>query len=102
MLQVTRFKFQELYCMVHITKKPRESIASLIRRFSRTIQLSGIVGEAKSRRFRSRPTTERKEQRRAIMREELRKLRISLEKKGQYSDEVFHKEKQRIKQELGF
>ena len=79
--------------MVQVVKKPRESTASLIRRFSRAVQVSRTLLEAKSKKYRSRPVTERKEKRKAIMREHLRKLRSSLEKTGQYSEELFQKDR---------
>lgn len=88
--------------MVEVRKKPRESTASLIRRFSRAVQVSGVLSKVKSKKFKSRPMTERQQKKRALMREQLRRLRNNLEKTGQYSEDVFQKEKQKIKQKLGF
>jgi len=88
--------------MVEVRKKPRESTAALIRRFSRAVQVSGLLDEAKSKRFHSRPQSTYKEKKRALMREQLRGLRTRLEKLGKYSDETFEKEKLRLKQKLGF
>lgn len=87
-------------CMVQVTRKPNESVGSLLRRFSRLIQQTGLVLRAKKRRYFQKDPTERLEKNRAIMREALRDLRKKLEKMGQYDEETFEEEKQKVKQEL--
>lgn len=87
--------------MVEVRKKPRETTASLIRRFSRAVQTSGLLDNAKSKRFYRKPKTARQEKQTALMREHLRNLRRKLEKMGKYDEETFEKEKQKLKQELG-
>ena len=87
--------------MVQVTRKPNESVGSLLRRFSRLIQQTGIVLRAKKRRYFQKQPTERIERNRAIMGEALRNLRLRLEKMGQYDEETFEEEKRKLKQELG-
>lgn len=86
--------------MVQVTRKPNENVGSLLRRFSRLIQQTGLILRAKKRRYFEKTPSERVEKKRAIMREHLRALRQRLEKMGQYNEETFEEEKQKIKQEL--
>lgn len=87
--------------MVEVRKKPRETTASLIRRFSRAVQTSGLLDNAKRKRFYKKAKTERQQKQTALMREHLRNLRRRLEKMGKYDEDTFEKEKQKLKQELG-
>ncbi|MBI2626627.1 MAG: hypothetical protein HYW77_00050 [Parcubacteria group bacterium] len=87
--------------MVQVYRKPRETIPSLIRRFSRAVQTSGVLDQAKAKRSSRRKPSERVIKQRAIMAFHLRKLRIHLEKVGQYSEEKFEIEKKKLKQKLG-
>ena len=67
--------------MVGVRKKEGESAGLLLFRFSRKIKQSGVLKEAKKRRFRARPVNRRKNRLSAIHRankktelERLRKL----------------------------
>ncbi len=86
--------------MVEVRRKPNESIGSLMRRFNRFIQVSGVLLKAKKSRFRERKKTERKEKMAAIMGMHLSALRRRLEKLGKYDEETFEEEKRKMKQEL--
>lgn len=86
--------------MVMVKRKPNESVGSLLRRFNRFVQQSGVLIKAKRSQFREKPRTERKEKNAAIMGLHLSELRKKLEKLGKYSDEVFEEEKRKLKQEL--
>ena len=86
--------------MVEVRRKPNESIGSLMRRFNRFVQHSGVLLKAKHSKFRQKPMTERKEKNAAIMGLHLHELRKRLEKLGQYDDEKFEEAKRKMKQEL--
>lgn len=86
---------------MEVKRKPNESIGSLMRRFSRLVQQSHLVVNAKkSKHFEKKPN-ERVEKNRAIMREELRSLRKRLERLGKFDDDTFDEEKKKVKQKLG-
>lgn len=84
-----------------VRRKQNESVGSLLRRFSRLSQQTGIVKTAKKNQFHVKKLSERQEKNRAIMRQHLRALRAKLEKLGKFSDDVFEEEKRKVKQELG-
>lgn len=83
-----------------VRRKQNETIGSLLRRFSRLSQQTGIVKIAKITKHRKKKKSERQEKNRAIMREHLRALRFKLEKLGKYSEETFQEEKRKLKQRL--
>ena len=87
--------------MVEVKRKPNESIGSLMRRFNRFVQQSGVLLKAKRSKFREKTMTERKEKNAAIMGLHLSELRKRLEKLGKYDEETFDEEKRKMKQELG-
>ena len=86
--------------MVEVRRKPNESTGSLLRRFSRFVQQSGVLIKAKKSQFREKKQNERKEKVAAIMGIHLRELRKRLEKLGKYDEEKFDEEKRKMKQEL--
>ncbi|OGN12310.1 MAG: hypothetical protein A3C71_00750 [Candidatus Yanofskybacteria bacterium RIFCSPHIGHO2_02_FULL_43_15c] len=83
-----------------VKRKPNETVGSMLRRFSRLAQQSRFVPKIKASKYYKKKASERQEKNRAIMREELRKLRRHLERLGKYSEEVFEEEKKKIKQKL--
>ena len=87
--------------MVEVKRKPNESTGSLLRRFSRFVQQSGVLVKAKRSQFRAKKQNERKEKQAAIMGLHLRELRKRLEKLGKYDEDTFEEEKRKMKQELG-
>ncbi len=87
--------------MVEVKRKQNESIGSLMRRFNRFVQTSGVLLKAKKSQFRVKKLTERKEKASAIMGMHLSHLRKKLEKLGKYDEETFEEEKRKMKQELG-
>ena len=87
--------------MVEVRRKPNESVGSLMRRFNRFVQSSGVLLKAKKSKFRIKKPTERKEKMAAIMGMHLSHLRRRLEKLGKYDEETFEEEKRKMKQELG-
>ncbi|OGG42139.1 hypothetical protein A3A21_02010 [Candidatus Jorgensenbacteria bacterium RIFCSPLOWO2_01_FULL_45_25b] len=62
-------------------RKEGESTGSFLYRFSKKVKQSGIVKEAKKRRFKERPTNRRKKRLSALYRVEKEK---ELEKKKKY------------------
>ena len=86
--------------MVEVKRKPNESIGSLMRRFNRFVQVSGVLVKAKKSQFRVKKLTERKEKMSAIMGMHLSQLRKKLEKLGKYDEETFEEAKRKMKQEL--
>ena len=83
-----------------VRRKQNETVGGMMRRFSRLVQQSRILPQAKDSRFYRKKKSERQNKNRAIMREELRFLRKRLEKLGKYSEETFEEEKRKIKQRL--
>lgn len=86
--------------MVEVKRKPNESIGSLLRRFNRFVQQSGVLLKAKRSQFRQKKQTERKEKNAAIMGMHLSELRKRLEKLGKYDEETFEEEKRKLKQKI--
>ncbi|HEY4520269.1 MAG TPA: 30S ribosomal protein S21 [Candidatus Paceibacterota bacterium] len=86
--------------MVDVKRKPNESVSSLLRRFNRIVQRSGVLLKAKKSQFREKKPTERKEKLSAIMGVHLAELRRKLEKLGKYDEETFEEEKRKLKQKL--
>lgn len=85
-----------------VYRKPKETVPSLIRRFSRAVQAGKIIEKAKLRLYNYRKPSERQIKQRAIMREALKELRRRLEKQGKYSEDIFQREKKKIKERFGF
>jgi ribosomal protein S21 len=67
---------------VKVTKKEKETVTSLIKRFQKAVQASGILIRARERMYRDRNLSEEKKKRRALRREELKKYYEKLEKMG--------------------
>lgn len=67
---------------LEIRKKEKESSQSLIRRFAKAVQKSGILIQARERMFKERGLSEEKKKRAALRREELKKYYQELEKLG--------------------
>jgi len=88
--------------MAQVYRKPKETIPSLIRRFSRGVQAGKIIERAKRKLYNYRKISERQIKQRAIMREALKELRRRLEKQGKYSEELFQREKKKVKEKFGF
>lgn len=65
---------------IQLKRKPGESISAFLRRFSRAIQLSGVLLESKRRRFR-RPSPNKNARRMAALRRETVKKEIERLKK---------------------
>ena len=72
--------------VIEVKRKEKESIGSLLRRFTRRIQQSGILLRVRKARFYEKPKTKREKRESAFRREQLRKLREELIKSGQLKE----------------
>ena len=86
--------------MVNVNRKPNESIGSLMRRFNRFVQQSGVLVKARSSKHRKKKPTDRKEKNAAIMGMHLSALRKRLQKLGKYDEETFEEAKRKLKQTI--
>ena len=70
--------------MVKITKKETESTGSLLRRFSRAVKLSGVLAQARGRRYYEGQKSEFRKKKEALERIRRRKEGARLKKLGKY------------------
>ena len=73
--------------MIHVTRKDRESAASLIRRFSKRIQQTGIVLQARKVQFFRKEKSKGQRRESALRREAVRQERETLWKLGKLDEE---------------
>jgi ribosomal protein S21 len=64
---------------IKVTKKEKETVASLIKRFQKAVQKSGILVRARERMYKERNLSEEKKKQKALRREELKKYYERLE-----------------------
>ncbi len=69
--------------VLEVKKQNRETSQGLIRRFSRSIQRSGILLRARAVRFRKKDKSKQMKKRTALRKEELKKEYEKLKKLGQ-------------------
>ena len=67
---------------IEVRKKDKETAISLLRRFSRRVQQSGVLLNARHSRFYTKPKTKRQQKASALRREQLRAQRKHLLKMG--------------------
>lgn len=67
---------------IEVKRKNRETTTSLLRRFSRRVQQSGILLEARKVRFRERAPSKRAKRESALRREQIKAIREKLIKQG--------------------
>ncbi len=67
---------------VKVVKREKETVASLIRRFQKAVQKSGILVRAREKMYRDRNLSEEKKKRKALRREQLKKYYEKLDKMG--------------------
>ncbi len=79
--------------MVEVRKKDNENSETLLRRFTRRWQESGIGVRARKRRFYQKDFTKREKRIRALYRVEKKKEYETLEKLGKLEEEHFRKGK---------
>ncbi len=71
---------------LEVKKQNRETSQSLVRRFSKRVQQSGLLLRARKIRFRERRKSEQMKKRAALRREELKKEYERLKKLGEISE----------------
>jgi ribosomal protein S21 len=67
---------------VGVRRKEKEPVGSLLRRFSRRVQQSGVLINARRSRFYHKPKTKRQAKASALRREQLRSQRKEMMKMG--------------------
>ncbi|MDQ1284577.1 MAG: hypothetical protein QG620_925 [Patescibacteria group bacterium] len=82
--------------MIEVKKKDRESSESLIRRFSRRVQQSGVLMQARRGRFRKDEKSKREVRERAMYKEKVRKVVSKLKKMGKFDDQNFKNVKKKL------
>lgn len=82
--------------MIEVKKKDRETSESLIRRFSRRVQQSGVLVRARKVRFRTEEKNRRQMREGAMYKVEVRKLVSRLKKLGKFEDQNFRNVKKKL------
>lgn len=67
---------------VEVNRKTKESASAMLRRFSRKVQLSGVLLSAKKSRFRNKEESRSSRRRSALRREKKKKERRRLDRLG--------------------
>lgn len=82
--------------MVEVVRKEKETSESLIRRFTRRLQQSGVLVQARKTRFRTKGKTKRQQREGALYREKVKKEVDKLKKLGKFDEEKFKDLKKKI------
>ena len=85
--------------MIYIKRDEKESDESLIRRFSRKIQQSGVLREVRSGRFLTKKKSKDRLRADALYRNRMRKEIEHLKKMGHYNPEAVRELRKRLKQD---
>lgn len=85
--------------MIQVKKKDRETSESLIRRFSRCVQQSGILLTVRQGRFYEKPKSRRQIRESAQYRAKIRKEVEKLKKIGKFDEEALKRIKKKISDE---
>lgn len=82
--------------MIEVKKKDRETSESLIRRFSRRVQQSGVLVKARKSRFRAEEKSKREIRQGAMYRAKVKKIVDNLKKMGKFDEETFKNTKKKL------
>lgn len=82
--------------MIEVKRKDRESSESLIRRFSRRVQQSGVLVRARRVRFKADEKSKRELRAGAMYKAEVKKLVNKLKKMGKFEEENFKNVKKKL------
>ena len=82
--------------MIEVKKKDRETSESLIRRFSRRVQQSGVLVQARRSRFRKEEKSKRQVREGAMYKAKVKKMVDKLKKMGKFDDENFKNVKKKF------
>ncbi len=83
--------------MIEVKRRDSESVESLLRRFSKKVQQSGLIIRTKKRRFYSTPKTKREVRADAVRRQVIRQRKEYLRKTGQLTDEELRSRDPKVK-----
>jgi len=67
---------------IEVKRKQRESVSGMLRRFTRKVQLSGILLSAREARFQKRARSKNLRKKDALYREKARKEREKMDRMG--------------------
>jgi ribosomal protein S21 len=82
--------------MIEVKKKDRETSESLIRRFSRRVQQSGVLVQARKTRFRRDEKSKLELRAGAMYKEKVRKVVGKLKKMGKFDEAEFKNVKKKL------
>lgn len=82
--------------MIEARKKDRETTESLMRRFSRRIQQSGVLVHARRTRFRNEEKSKREKRQEALYKVKIRKEIDKLKKLGKFDEEALRNIKRKM------
>ena len=82
--------------MIEVKKKERETSESLIRRFSRRVQQSGVLVHARKTRFRKDEKSKRELRQGAMYKAKVKKIVDRLKKMGKFDEETFKNVKKKL------
>ena len=82
--------------MIEVKKKDRETTESLIRRFSRRIQQSGVLIQVRRSRFRKEEKSKTKKRQEALYKIKIRKEINRLKKMGKFDEEALRDIKRKM------
>lgn len=82
--------------MIQVKRKERETAESLIRRFSRRVQQSGVLKQVRKLRFRAAEQSKGKRRAEALYKTEIRKEIERLKKMGKFDEDTLRDIKKRI------
>ena len=82
--------------MIEVKKKERETSESLIRRFSRRVQQSGVLVQARKTRFRKDEKSKREIREGAMYKAKVKKVVDKLKKMGKFDEENFRNVKKKL------
>ena len=83
--------------MIEVRKKEKETSESLIRRFSRRVQQSGVLVRARRTRFKNEEKSKTEKRQEALYKVKIRKEINKLKKLGKFDDEAL----KNIKRKMG-
>lgn len=82
--------------MIEVRKKNKETAESLIRRFSRRIQQSAVLVQARRNRFRRDEKSKTEKRQEALYKVKIRKEIDKLKKLGKFDDEALRNIKRKM------
>ena len=82
--------------MIEVKKKDRETSESLIRRFSRRVQQSGVLVHARKTRFRQDEKSKREVRQGAMYKAKVKKVVDRLKKMGKFDEANFRNTKKKL------